>query len=190
MNAMSDRVTRRLTPYERHAETYDWAGLQVREYVTMRYPIDIQVLDVGAGRGKYRDLLPEYPNIDAVEIYQPTVDEENLRERYRTVFAMDVAMFADSAHEKYDVIIMGDVLEHMETNDAHDVLDLFMDDGSDVVVIVPYLFPQDEEDGNVHQRHVQDDLTPNIMMVRYPELQLVALETRAWRPYKGMYIRE
>lgn len=178
---------RELSARERHDETYDWAGLLVREYVTSRYPVDAEILDVGAGRGKYRELLPEYPNIDAVEVHAPTVDAEDLRGRYRHVFVADVVTLVRGPFRQYDMVVMGDVLEHMTVKDARNVLQLLMNDGSDIVVIVPYLYPQDEEDGNVHQRHIQDDLTPELMIDRYPQLELIALETRDWRPFKGFY---
>jgi hypothetical protein len=181
---------RELTPAERHAETYDWAGLLVREYVTMRYPPSTTVLDVGAGRGKYRDLLGEYDKVDAVEVFEPVIESEHLADRYRRVFHANVTQFApDPNRPKYDVVIMGDVLEHIEVNDARRVLDLFLADDSDVIVVVPYLFPQGEEDGNVHQCHVQDDLTVHVMHDRFPTLRLAALETHDWRPFKGLYLR-
>lgn len=182
---------RELTPAERRAETYDWAGLLVREYVTMRYPPSTTILDVGAGRGKYRDLLLEYTNVDAVEVFEPVVDVERLRDRYRHVYVADVVELVLAAEplSHYDVVVMGDVLEHVDVENARYVLDAFLERGSDVIVVVPYLFPQGEEDGNVHQCHIQDDLTIDVMSERYPTLRLAALETRDWRPFKGLYLR-
>jgi hypothetical protein len=178
---------RELTDVERHDETYDWAGLLVRAYVTTHYVDTAAILDVGAGRGKYRDLLSEYPNVDACEVYEPLVRHERLVERYRDVFIRDVVDLVADDRPYYDLVIMGDVLEHIPVRDVHVTLAAFEADRSDVLVIVPYLYPQGVEDGNVHQRHVQDDLTPELMAERYPQLRLVALETRDWRPFKGLY---
>lgn len=173
----------------RVADTYDWAGLLVRDYVFEHHGPDASILDVGAGQGKYRILLRVYPNVDACEVWEPTVERENLRELYRHVFVRDFVELTASpwwSESDYDLVIMGDVLEHMTVEAAQLTLDRVE---GDVVVIVPFMYPQDEEDGNVYQRHIQDDLTPELMTTRYPTLRLVALETRSWRPFKGIYLR-
>jgi hypothetical protein len=175
--------------YDRDAEVYDWAGVSVKRYVLDYYGVSTQILDVGAGQGKYRELLPTYPNVDACEIWEPTVDAEGLRARYRTVYVgnvLDVVTPGD--WKRYDLVIMGDVLEHMTINDARLTLRRALEAGADVIVVVPYAYPQDEEDGNIYQRHIQDQLTPELMSSTYPELQLIALETRDWKPFKGIYV--
>lgn len=170
---------------------FDWAGLHVRALVRHYHdPKITTVLDVGAGQGKYRILLAEYEDVDAVEVWQPYVDEFHLERLYRRVFAWDVRDLVRSADwydAAYDVALLGDVLEHLPSADARFVLDRLLDVCRDVIVVVPYLYAQDDEDGNAHQRHHQDDLTPELMIERYPELVLVAVETRDWRPFKGLY---
>lgn len=175
----------------RVAEIYDWAGLLVRDYVSTFYPTDAQILDVGAGQGKYRLLLPRHTRFDACEIWEPTVDAEGLRTLYRAVFVRDVVDLVGESwwdQDPYDLVIMGDVLEHLTVDDAQLVLRRVAGVHADVLVVVPFMYPQDEEDGNVYQRHIQDDLTPTLMATRYPSLQLVALETRDWLPFKGIYV--
>lgn len=183
-------------PDQRHASTYDWAGHAVRgalDHLRARYdydPATVNVLDVGAGWGKYRDLLPEYPQMDACEIWQQYVDDERLRERYNEVYIehiMDMALAGLT--RVYDIIIMGDVLEHLSTSDAQQTVKKIISHITyDVMIVVPYLYVQHAEvDGNPYEEHVQDDLTPEIMCVRYPDLRLTALETRDGAPFKGLY---
>lgn len=176
----------------RVAEIYDWAGLLVRDYVLTHHGPDTSILDVGAGQGKYRLLLTVYPRVDACEVWEPTVEREGLRQLYRDVFVRDVADLVASGSWgdvlAYDLVIMGDVLEHMSRDVARRVLERIAAIGADVVVVVPFMYPQDEEDGNVYQRHIQDDLTPELMATEYPSLRLLALETRSWRPFKGIYV--
>lgn len=177
--------------YDREAEVYDWAGSSVKGFILDHYGVDDRILDVGAGQGKYRELLPTYPNVDACEVWEPYVDENDLRSQYRDVHVCDVydlvrSDWWDNRH--YDLVIMGDVLEHLIRGKARYVVHRIIETHADTVVIVPFEYPQDEEDGNVYQRHVQDDLTPELMATEYPELQLVALETRNWKPFKGMYV--
>jgi len=173
------------------AEVYDWAGSFVKDYVLTHYGPSTSVLDVGAGRGKYRMLLPTYASVDACEVWEPTVDREGLRDLYRDVFVCDVVELVQLPswnESRYDLVIMGDVLEHLALEDATFVVDRVADVGADVIVVVPYVYPQDEEDGNAYQRHLQDDLTPESMVATYPQLRLIALETRDFKPFKGIYV--
>ena len=45
--------------------------------------------------------------------------------------------------------------------------------GKLVMVAVPYLYEQGTEFGNVHETHLQPDLTPEVMATRYPMLHLL-----------------
>lgn len=171
---------------------YDWAGLIVRRLVRAEYdPATTSLLDVGAGQGKYRRLLPEFTSFDAVEVWEPYVVDNRLRELYRDVHVVDVMKLVDCEYDDwwsgYDVVVMGDVLEHLSYADGYQLLDHVSDLCDDVVVVVPYTYPQGPEDGNEHQRHLQDDLTPELMASEYPLLRLVAVESRDNRPFKGLY---
>lgn len=178
-------------------EVYDWAGLRVRELVTLEHPTSIRVLDVGAGQGKYRHILREYPCVDACEIWEPAIQENNLTKMYRHVHQGDVydlmnvlkSMYSRRERDAYDVVIFGDVLEHLTRERALTTLQRAYAVCPDVIVVVPYLYPQEPHDDNEYQRHLQDDLTPELMCAEYPDLRLVALETRQGRPFKGIYRR-
>lgn len=177
---------------ERHKEIFDWAGHRVRELVTMEYPPETRIFDIGAGQGKYRVLLPEYENVFAVEIFEPYVESNHLRDIYADVFVHDVRDFVRPSDVRKtfltgSVAIMGDVLEHLTREDAQYVLRQLYDDVTEVITVVPYEYPQDEEDGNVHQAHLQDDLTVELMAREYPELRLVDIEVRDDKPFKGIY---
>ena len=86
------------------------------------------VLDVGAGWGKYAVLLREYLNvkpsrIDAVEAHAPYVDAHRLRVLYDDVIVGDVVDVADERLAVYDVVLMVDVIEHIDKARAVDLLD-------------------------------------------------------------------
>ncbi len=174
----------------RSKEIYDWAGHRVREMITMKYPPDTRILDVGAGQGKYRVLLPEYEYVYAVEVFEPYVDDNRLHDLYHKVYVQDVRDFVVEhgyALLKGMVVVMGDVLEHLTRTDADFVLSQFYQCVDEIIVVVPYEYPQGEEDGNVHQEHLQDDLTVELMAREYPELTLVDVEVRNDKPFKGIY---
>ncbi len=81
------------------------------------------VLDIGAGDGKWGRLLKTHcpkATADAVEIHRPHAKDLEHARIYRQVFntdARNLRMF--SGGQRYDVAILGDVLEHMPERDAH-----------------------------------------------------------------------
>lgn len=172
---------------------YDWAGAQVRRFISHRHePLKTRILDIGAGQGKYRVLLADYPMMDAVEIFEPYVVQNMLHELYETVYVGDasyiMAEFPNGTH--WDVVILGDVLEHLDIAHAQKLLNDLERVCTEYFVVVPYEYVQGEEDGNIHQCHLQDDLTPVQMTRRYPKLELLAIESRSdGSPFKGLYTR-
>ena len=74
-----------------HPETKPWIMQQIRKYKPK------SILDVGAGSGTYAKLL--YKNgymratVDAVEVWQPYIEEFKLKEKYRHVYSVDIRDF-------------------------------------------------------------------------------------------------
>ena len=144
---------------------------QIREYLTDRFPEKAKVLDVGAGSGTYINLLGYYfKNIEAVEIYEPNIENYKLRDRYKEVYNINIVNFK---YKYYDLIIFGDVIEHLSVEDAQNVLEYAYDRCKEMVVAVPYQYKQEEIDGNKYEIHIQDDLTPENVLERYPYLELL-----------------
>jgi hypothetical protein len=166
----------------RYFATYDWAGLHIRWEITSRFdPTTAVLLDVGAGWGKYADLLPGW-TIDAVEAWKPNITGEQLDERYRKVWHADVA---DLDLGFYDAVVMGDVFEHLSRQKAHLVLDRLLPRCDEIYVAVPFEYPQGAVDHNPYEAHLQDDLTPELMAAEYPQLWLLATGDG-----KGLYVKE
>lgn len=187
---MDDQLMSRALMRHRE-ENLDWAGLKVRTIIENMLTPSESILDVGAGKGKYRLLLPEYSWVDAVEVWEPYIRGFRLREMYRSVYDRDIVEVAEEfnlAGVKYDAVIMGDVLEHLTVNDAMKTLHHLRNVTDCVLVIVPYEYEQGEEHGNPYQEHKQPDLTVENMHERYPNLRLDTIQTDAAdRPFKGLY---
>lgn len=126
------------------------------------------VLDMGAGRGTYSDLLRDIvETIDAVEIWQPYIDEFDLHNKYDAVYNDDIRGFTTDGNH-YDLVIFGDVLEHMTEPEALHVWTAAMDYSKAGLISVPIIhYPQGAEYGNPHEVHVQEHLTPDHVMETY-----------------------
>lgn len=140
---------------------------EIRSRLEGLYPSpNTKILDVGPGRGKFRDMLRSYKCMDAIEVWSSYIEKFRLNERYRYVYNEDVNAF--TSFSNYQLVIMGDVLEHLEVEDAQNTLIRIDKSGCDVLVCIPFKMEQDEIDGNPYEIHRQDDLTHKIFMDRYP----------------------
>lgn len=122
-------------------------------------------LDVGACDGAYWNLLHDLLDLDAVEIFEPNIENHDLVHKYGVVYNMDIK---DLHYDHYDVVIFGDVIEHMTVEDAQATLAYAQEHADLVIVAVPYQYHQDAIYGNPWERHIQDDLTHELFMQRYP----------------------
>ena len=127
-----------------------------------------KILDVGPGCGTYGMNLSDL-NLDAIEIHEPYIEQYDIRKHYKNVFVGDILSFN---YDDYDYIIIGDVLEHIPAEAAQNLIKDITSKGIKCLVAVPFLCPQDAVDGVESEIHHQEDLTPRIMRIRYPELEL------------------
>ena len=118
----------------------------------------VTVLDIGPGVGTYAKLLagPSVSHLAAIEIHEPYVATYRLHDYYDEVRVGDarVVEFPES-----DVIVLGDVAEHMTEPEA---VALWAKSRSAarraVYLSIPIVhYPQHEIEGNVHEIHVVDD---------------------------------
>ena len=140
----------------------------VCEWIRDNFPEEISILDVGACDGKWKNLLPEYKNMDAVEAWEPNCI--TIEPLYRKVVHKDIV---DFHYDAYDLIIFGDVIEHLEVPAAQRVLRYAATRCVDMIVAVPYQYPQDAIYGNPWEIHKQPDLTAEIFAERYPDLEVL-----------------
>lgn len=174
---------------------YSYGDLRpfIKQYLERKvWPRTTEILDVGAGAGIYADLLRgTFPNIDAVEVWEPYIKQFNLEKKYRKVFCQDVRTLP-AKHYKDRVIIMGDVFEHLNVLDAQYLVNAMCEYGAKLVlIVVPYLYEQGEDHpdvvalGNKYEIHKQPDLTHELFMQRYPQMGLLTKNDRV-----GAYIWE
>lgn len=153
------------------AFSYDFYKNEVKDYLASKFKGNAKILDVGAGCGTYWNLLHNYfKTIDGVEVFKPNIDNYQLKNKYHKVYNIDIKGFK---YDFYDIIIFGDIIEHLDANEAQEVLKYAYNKCKEMIVAVPYQLKQDEVDGNIYEIHKQDDLTDEIMKERYPYLKLL-----------------
>lgn len=159
--------------------SYFYGKAEVCAWVREHFPPpDSTILDVGACDGVWlHHWLPEYMCMDAVEAYAP-----NLRNLYgyREVFHADIR---DFKYTPYDLIIFGDILEHLSVEDAQRVLEYAKPRCRDMIIAVPFLYEQDALYGNPYEVHLQPDLTPELFEERYPGFAVLCDPGHNYRYY-------
>ena len=146
----------------------------VRNWFLQNVPLDTTILDIGAGCGTYSDLIRGYGyKMDAVEIWEPYINQYGLKNKYGWVYEENVLKMPLDVLGAYDFYILGDVLEHLSVEDAEWLMKFLKFAGKQYLVAVPYVMEQGEYEGNIHETHLQPDLTPEIMAERYPDLELL-----------------
>ena len=138
----------------------------VKGYILSRATPTTKLLDVGPGVGlNYQMLKDDIAIIDGVEVFEPYVEKYKLREKYNHVYVQNVVDF--DKFSDYDLVLMGDVLEHLSVEDAVSVLVNMINAGTHAIIQVPYQYVQGIVENNLHEIHIQDDLTAEIMEERY-----------------------
>ena len=150
--------------------SYDYGKEEVVRWATEHFKQYSKCLDVGACDGKWYNLLGKYFNMYAVEVFEPNIVNHKLREKYQKVYACNIV---DFRYSWYDLIIFGDVIEHLTVKDAQCVLKYASTRCKDMIIGVPFLYKQDAIYGNPYERHIQDDLTRELFEKRYPGFELI-----------------
>ncbi len=149
--------------------SYDYFKIDVCKHIIKTQPQSSKILDAGAGSGKYGAMLRMwFNNIDALEIFEPYIQQFQLEEIYNNVH---IGNIIDFDIDMYDYIIMGDILEHLCVEDAHNLITKIHLGGKKCLVAIPYTMEQGEVNGNIYETHLQPDLTHDVFLFRYPMMK-------------------
>lgn len=153
--------------------SYKFFKEEIRQWFIDNVPPGTKILDVGPGEGTYADLLEGLGyEMHAVEIYEPYINRFYLRSKYKKVHLGNIMHFIPVLG-MYNFVILGDILEHLDQNSAQHLLHAIEENQLGCLVAVPYMMEQGEWEGNVHETHLQPDLTHQNMLERYPNLELI-----------------
>lgn len=113
-----------------------------------------RMLDIGCGEGTYAKMFPE-ANWTGVEIFGPYVLEFDLDKIYDDLFVEDARTFKFDG--EYDVAFAGDVLEHMTSAEASEVVVKLRRVAEWTVISIPLgHHPQGMVNGNENECHIED----------------------------------
>lgn len=117
-----------------------------------------KILDVGAGSGYYGRILKNSTAVlDAAEIWEPSVKYLLTTGWYNWITSLDIREY-EYELGVYDLVIFGDVLEHLSIEDAIRVFIYAHSHAKYVLVSIPNsLYPQEALYGNDHERHLIED---------------------------------
>lgn len=118
----------------------------------------LAVVDVGPGVGTYAKLLagPNVKRIVGIEVWEPYVHTYRLRDYYDELIIGDVRSVPIPAA---DVVILGDVAEHMTADEAQEVWRRCGEAARRAVFLsIPVVhYPQQPIEGNPYEVHVEED---------------------------------
>jgi SAM-dependent methyltransferase len=141
------------------------------------------ILDIGAGAGYYSKLLKHiFPNMDAIEIFEPYIGAYQLESKYKNVWNENVLTFE---FDHYDIILMGDVLEHIEESEGIELVKKLYPKCNELVIAIPFNAKQGEYYGNIYETHLQAELTHESFLEKYE-----GFKPLEYRYDYGVYIKE
>jgi len=128
------------------------------------------VLDIGPGEGIYGKIVRKYSptteKLVGVEIWAPYIEQFKLLEFYDEVLVCDARIYPDF---KYDLVILGDVLEHMTKEEAIALWKKVSKQAKYAIISVPIIhFHQGSANGNPYEIHVKEDWTSEEVMESFP----------------------
>lgn len=129
-------------------------------------------LDIGAGAGSWLEAVKPWfleSKWMAIEAWKPYVERFCLPDRYAAVFEGDARKMS---FPSVDVVIMGDVLEHMIKEEAVKVWDKACDSAWQLVILsIPVIhYPQGHVHENPWQEHVKDDWSHEEVMDTFKDI--------------------
>jgi len=150
--------------------SYPYFKQDIVRHLKNAFPAGATALDVGPCDGIYSDLMYDWFQMEAVEVFAPYIWRHRLEGKYDRVYNADIRSFDFGW---YDLVIMGDVLEHMTVEEAQRVLEYIRPRCRELMVAVPYLYAQPPVNGNDFEEHKQPELTHELFMERYPGFKRV-----------------
>jgi len=147
----------------------DWIAEFYNQHILFEGGIKT-VLDVGCGRGMWAGCLrgpKDSATWHGIEVHGPYLEQfKTIHERlYDEIYNVNIL---DFKWDNYDLVIFGDILEHLSLEYCQRVLRKAKEHAKYIVISVPLnAVPHPAEHGNPYQEHKQDNLTKETVLKEY-----------------------
>ena len=164
-----------------HPETKPWVIAHIHQARAL------WVLDVGAGAGNWLDALRAHGytgNVVACEVWEPYIHDYSLDLRYTAVMRRDARDLTAADFARFDVVIFGDVLEHMTKAEAQTMWERAQAARHAAIAIPIVHYCQGALNGNPHEEHVKPDWSHDEVLASFPgiaESQVFTVTGAYWR---------
>jgi len=114
-------------------------------------------LDIGTGDGKYGRMVRGYHptcSTEGIEIEADYVDRFGLRSIYDDLQVMDCMNLLHNPDAEWDLVIVGDVVEHLRKSDGIDLLNFLVYRAKWILVIFPERMIQNSWEGYKREAHI------------------------------------
>jgi predicted TPR repeat methyltransferase len=115
-------------------------------------------LDIGAGTGKYGMMVRQYHpgcHIIGVEVERDYISKFNLKRIYDEIWVMPAQdLIEERLDDIYDIVVLGDCLEHLRKSDGVDLLNFLVYRTSYILAIYPERYIQGEWQGYRREAHI------------------------------------
>lgn len=132
------------------------------------------ILDVGAGAGTYSNLLRSIlseSEFIGLEVWEPYISRYDLTKKYDRIIKQDVREYIPD--KPFAFTFLGDVLEHMEKEEAVEVYEKLLKESEFVIISIPIIhYPQGNIEGNPYERHIKEDWTHQEVLSTFSNLVL------------------
>ena len=156
---------------------------EITSFLKSKLPAGAKICDMGAGGGTYYKYLGSDYEWTAVEIWHDAV--QYLKQNYNKVYEQNIVDFEYDQY--YDLVIFGDVLEHLTIEDAQKCVTAAKQNSNSIMIAIPFNYPQGPIYGNEAERHIQDKLTLEDFNKLYPGFRPVYENYVGKRLHDGYY---
>lgn len=146
-----------------------------------------RVLDIGPGWGKYglacREYLTDLETLRAIEVPPGRLPTQDVI--YDQVYTCDARKLVtfDLFWQRFDLVLLIDVIEHMPLQDGHTLLHAIQRNGAEALVATPKLWIEQHDDHNPYETHVSwwywDEFTPHDVLVDVSTIDSIIYLLRA-----------
>jgi cyclopropane fatty-acyl-phospholipid synthase-like methyltransferase len=149
-----------------------WTKEKIKKLITEKS----NLLDIGCGRGTYKDLFKDVEviansNWVAVEVWEPYISQFNLTAKYNKILNEDARALDWKTLGNWDLVFMGDVLEHMTKEQAQELVDLALKHTKYILISIPIVYmPQGADGGNEYEIHVKPDWSDKEVLESFPNI--------------------